>query len=304
MIGDDSAEFLQCASCTRVRGYFATARIGPQVAVMSLKYTIAVGIVFLSGYLAAQESQFQGYANVGDIRMYYEMRGEGVPVLLLHGGAGNGREDWSKLCPILAKQYRLVVPDSRAQGRSTDSDKPLGYDLMTNDVIGLMDHLGIERAYVIGASDGGIIGLNMAMRYPDRVIGVVAYGANFHPDGLTSATVEWIENVTPENYGDDADADYLSVAPDPDQFGVMLEKVTSMWLSQPDWTEDDLAQIQTPVLVIDDTLGLTIRTDHVRTMAAAIPGARLVLIDDTDHAATSEKPEEFAGHVQAFFGEK
>lgn len=274
-----------------------------RVAVMSFKYTIAAALVFLTGCLAAQESQFHGYANVGDIRMYYEMHGEGVPVLLLHGGTGNGRQAWSKLSPILAKQYRLVVPDSRAQGRSTDSDKPLGYDLMTNDVIELMDALDIDRASIVGYSDGGIIGLNLAMRYPQRVLKIIAYGANFHPDGLTSASVEWIENVTPENYGDAAYANYLSVAPDPDQFGVMLEKVTSMWLSEPNWTVDDLAQIKTPVFVIDDSLGLTIRPEHVQAMAAAITGSRLALIDDTDHAANTEKPEEFARLVLDFLAD-
>ena len=94
--------------------------------------------------------------------MYYEVHGEGEPVLLLHGGTGSGK-NWSKIVPTLSAHYQLIVPDSRAQGRSTDSDRPLDYDLLTDDVIRFMDHLDIESVYVIGASDGGIIGLNLAM---------------------------------------------------------------------------------------------------------------------------------------------
>ena len=266
--------------------------------------------LFFVGLLAfsvaiAEDSQIGQYADINGIRMYYEVHGEGDPIFLLHGGGRHGHRDWSQVIPILATKYRLIVPDSRAQGRSTDSDKPLGYDLLAEDVTQLMDHLEIERAHVVGFSDGGIIGLNMAMRYPTRVLKVVAYGANFHPDGLTAAALEWIRNVTPENYGADAAyIDYLSVATEPDHFGVMLNKVVSMWLSQPSWTVDDLAQIKTPVFIIDDAQGLAIQTGHVEEMAAAIPGARLALIDDTNHAATVEKPEEFAGLVHSFLAEK
>jgi pimeloyl-ACP methyl ester carboxylesterase len=250
----------------------------------------------------AQEPLHQGYVSIEDILMYYEEHGEGEPVLLLHGGTGSGK-NWSKIVPILSTHYRLIIPDSRAQGRSTDSDRPIDYDLLTGDVISLMDYLNIESAYVIGASDGGIIGLNLAMRYSDRVRKVVAYGANFHPGGLTDRQREWMENVTPENYGD-ADSDYLSIAPEPDRFGILLEKIKAMWLSEPEWTEADLSWITTPVLIIDDTLGLAIRPDHVRAMATAIPGARLAFVDDTDHYAYWDKPAEFSSLVLSFFADR
>ena len=174
---------------------------------------------------------------------------------------------------------------------------------MTDDLLKLMDHLGIRSAHVLGASDGGIIGLNLAMHHPHRVRTVVAYGANFHPSGLTAASIEWMENVTPETYGDAAEANYLNVAPDPERFGILLEKICAMWLSQPTWSEEDLAKITIPVFVIDDTLGLTIQTDHIRAMAAAIPGSRLALIDDTDHRAYRDKPDEFVSLILDFLSD-
>ncbi len=263
---------------------------------------------FLAGLLMfsvvfAEDSQSGKYTDINDIRMYYEVRGEGEPLLLLHGGIGNGEVSWAELAPLLAPKYRLIIPDSRAQGRSTDSDQPLSHDLMTDDFLKLMDHLGIRSAHILGASDGGIIGLNLAMHHPHRVRKVVVYGANFHPSGLPAADIEWMENVTPETYGDEAEANYRSVAPEPDQFDVMISKVVAMWLSEPNWTVDDLTQIKTPVLVIDDSLGLTIRPEHVQAMAAAIPGSRLALIDDTVHAAHREKAEEFAHLVLDFLSD-
>lgn len=263
--------------------------------------TVLIAMLLVGCSPEPYTTHFRGYADIDDIRMYYEVHGEGEPILLLHGGTGHIQKDWSKIIPILAPQYQLIVPESRARGRSTDSDKPLGYDLLADDVIELMDYLDIERAHVVGKSDGGIIGLNLALRYPNRLLKVVAYGANFHPDGLTDTFLDLIKDVTVENYGDDrAQEDYLSVAPDPSQFGVMLDKVVSMWLSQPDWTTEDLARIKTPVFIIDDTQGTSIRPEHVQIMAEAIPGARLTLIDDTDHAATKEKPEMFSDLVLSF----
>ena len=121
---------------------------------------------------------------------------------------------------------------------------------------------------------------------------------------VTVKNKQSLMDVTVENYGAErAYSDYLSVAPDPDQFGVMLDKVVSMWLSQPNWTVDDLARIKTPIFVIDDVLGQSIRPEHTQAMASAIPGARFVLIEDTKHAATIDKPEEFTKLVLDFLAE-
>jgi len=270
---------------------------------MTGKCALVISSFLLATNVAAQGPTHQGYVDNGDIQMYYEEHGEGEPVLLLHGGTGSGKE-WSRLVPMLSAHYRLIVLDSRAQGRSTDSDRALDYDLLSDDTIKLMDDLEIESAYIIGASDGGIIGLSLAMRSPDRVRKVVAYGANFHPRGLTDSQREWMENVTPENFGADADTHYLSIAPEPERFGVLLEKITAMWLSQPTWTEGDLSRITIPVLIIDDTAGLVIRTEHVRAMATAIPGAQLAFVEDTNHYAHWDKADEFSDLVLAFLADR
>lgn len=246
-------------------------------------------------------THYGGYANIADFRMYYEVHGDGEPVLLLHGGGVSGAESWARVIPALAPSYRVIVPDSRAHGRSTDSEIALSYDLLTDDLVELMDHLEIDRAHVVGWSDGGVNGLNMAIRYPQRIGKLVAYGTNFHANGLPEHAIEWIEELSPETWPASlADQTYLSIAPDPSRMSVMLDKIRTMWLSQPTWTADDLARIDAPVLVLEDSLGNAIRPEHTQAMVAAIAGAELILIHGTDHAAPQDQAATFNRLVLQF----
>ena len=106
-----------------------------------------------------------GYAPVNGIKIWYAEFGRGVPVILLHGGLANANY-WGKLVPALAPHYRVIVMDSRGHGRSSRDDKPYGYDPMASDVVALMDYLKIDKAALIGWSDGAIIGLDIAMHHP------------------------------------------------------------------------------------------------------------------------------------------
>lgn len=249
------------------------------------------------------ETHFRGYADIDDIRMCYEVHGDGHPVLLLHGGTFAGAESWSRTIPAIANNHQVIVPDSRAHGRSTDSEKPLGYDLLTDNIVELIDHLNIQKAHVVGWSDGGVIGFNMALRYPDRLGRLVAYGANFHVNGLPEEAIQSIEDLGPETWQPWlAELMYLNIAPIPENMATLLEKVRAMWLTEPTWRAEDLDGIDTPVLIIEDSLGKAIKPEHTRELAAAIPNARLQLIDDTDHMTPQVQAELFNALVLEFLG--
>jgi pimeloyl-ACP methyl ester carboxylesterase len=109
-----------------------------------------------------------GMAPVNDIQMYYAVYGEGQPVLLIHGGLGNA-DIWGFQVPAFAEKHKVIVADSRGHGRSTRSEKPFGYALMADDYLALLDFLEIEQAALVGWSDGGIIGLDIAIRHPERL---------------------------------------------------------------------------------------------------------------------------------------
>ena len=111
------------------------------------------------------------------VDLYYETHGSGEPLILLHGGLGHS-DVWGNQIPVFAKQYKVIVVDSRGHGRSTRDQRPFGYQLMADDVIGLMDFLKIQKAAIIGWSDGAIVGLDIAMQQPARVARLFAFAAN------------------------------------------------------------------------------------------------------------------------------
>ena len=272
-----------------------------------MKWNLLSGslLLLLTASMASYADDFRGYAEIDNFQMYYEVHGEGDAVLLLHGGTLSGAASFSRVIPELNSDYMLIVPDSRAHGRSTDSADPLSYGLLTDNIIELLDHLEITKASLVGWSDGGVIGLDMAMRYPERLNKLIAYGTNFHRDGLPADAIEWAKQLSPETFHPNlAKLVYLDIAPDPNNFGQMITKVVKMWLSEPNWTTEDLSSIDSPVLIIEDRVGLAIKPDHTFAMVRAIPGAQLALVDETNHQAPQEQTEEFARFVREFLAEK
>ncbi len=228
-------------------------------------------------------------APINGVDIYYTVQGEGPPLILIHGGLGNS-DYWENQIPVLAEEYTVIAMDSRGHGRSTFDDTPIGYDLMMSDVIGLMDYLEIEKADILGWSDGGIIGLDMAINYPDRVNKIIAYGANYDPSGVRE-DIE--ENETFNAYVEKAIEDYQALSPEPEKWDAFLENIGNMWATEPNFTPAQLRAITTPILILDGEFDEAIKTEHTREMARLIPTAELVLIPDTGHFAMWERPEEF-----------
>ena len=124
-----------------------------------------------------------GMAPVNGIRVYYAIYGSGPPLLLLHGGLASA-ECWSAQIPAFAAAHEVIVMDSRGHGRSTRDARRYSYDLMAADVVALLDHLHVRKTSIVGWSDGGIIGLDIAIHHPERVDHLFAFGANYSVSGL------------------------------------------------------------------------------------------------------------------------
>jgi pimeloyl-ACP methyl ester carboxylesterase len=105
------------------------------------------------------------YVEANGLRMYYEVYGEGEPLLLIHGGTATSRS-WESHLPAFAEHFRVFAPDSRGHGRTDNPADELGYLLMADDVAALIEALGLQRPLVLGYSDGGQISLELAIRYP------------------------------------------------------------------------------------------------------------------------------------------
>jgi pimeloyl-ACP methyl ester carboxylesterase len=230
------------------------------------------------------------YVSVRGVRTYYEEHGSGEPLLLMHGGTGTV-ETLAHQVPDLARRFRVILPERRAHGRTHDTEGDLSYDEMAADTAAFMQELGIERAHMVGHSDGANVGILLAIHRPELVGRLVAMGADTHPSGMTEETREQIRTGGPDDWDPGTIAIYKRVSPDgPEHWPVAFRKVMKMWLSQPDISAEELGRIGSPTMVVvgdHDAIDL----DHAVATFRAIPGAQLFICPGTSHNLIAERPE-------------
>lgn len=231
------------------------------------------------------------HLNGADI--YYVVYGSGAPVVLVHGGFAHGGVFDRQVPPLVAAGYEVVVIDSRGHGHSSHGPQPLSYDLMASDVLGVMDHLGITRADLVGWSDGAIIGLDLAIHHPERLNKVIAYGANYNPEGFHDATPTPELDAFFNQFFGQMGADYQQFAPDPNEMDVLDSELGALYKKAPNFSDAELESIPVPVLILDGKQEEFIPADQPQHMAALIPNATLLIMPDVGHFAPVQQPEEF-----------
>jgi pimeloyl-ACP methyl ester carboxylesterase len=230
-----------------------------------------------------------GHAKVNGINLYYATIGHGPPVVLLHGGLSNS-DYWGYQIKALAPHHTVIIVDSRGHGRSTRDERPYGYDLMADDVVALLDTLHIAKADIVGWSDGGILGIDLALRRPDRIGKVFAVAANT----LTSGVQEGVEkNPTFARFIERAGHEYAKLSATPKEYDAFVAQISKMWETEPNWTDAQLQSIHTPVLVVDGDHDEAIKRAHTEYIAATIPGAGLLILPNTSHFAFLQDPTLF-----------
>ena len=271
--------------------------------------TLAVGATIFSSPARAEEAwqtlppwppmpaaTESGYAPVNDIEMYYAVYGSGEPLILLHGGLGHS-DVWGAQIPVLAERFKVITADSRGQGRSTRSAQHYSYALMASDVLALMDRLKIDKASILGWSDGGIIGIDIAINHPERLNKLFAFGANVNVAGLRS---DLAESAVFNKYIEVAGQDYARLSKTPKEYDAFLAQIGEMWATQPDYTPEQLGKITVPVAIADGEHDEGIRQEHNLEIANAIPGAKLVILKGVSHFAFVQEPDEFNQAVLDF----
>jgi pimeloyl-ACP methyl ester carboxylesterase len=250
--------------------------------------------------LASIPAERSGQVSANGISIYYAVYGRGSPVILLHGGLANS-DYWGNQIQALAPHHSVIVMDSRGHGRSTRDSRPYGYDLMADDVVALMDALKVPRAEIVGWSDGGILGLDLAIRHRDRVGKILAFAANTVTSGV-KPDVE--KNRTFAAFIERAGHEYRSYSATPQQYDAFVEQISKMWAEQPNWTDAQLEAITNPVLVVDGDHDEAIKREHTEYIAATIPGAGLLILPNTSHFAFLQDPALFNFAVLHFLGDR
>jgi pimeloyl-ACP methyl ester carboxylesterase len=238
----------------------------------------------------------EGMAPVDDIRLHYAVFGRGAPVILLHGGLAN-MNYWGHQVPALAAHYQVILVDSRGHGRSTRSTQAYSYELMATDVVGLMDHLKLRKAAVVGWSDGAIIGLELAIHHADRVAGLYAFAANYNPSGLRE---DLDRNATFNGFIERCRHEYPGLSATPDRYDDFLAAVTRMWATEPNLPPGALRGIALPVVIADGDHDEAIKRSQTEEMAELIPGAGLQILPNVSHFAMLQDPAQFNEAVLHF----
>ncbi len=238
----------------------------------------------------------QGYVERNGARIWYATYGAGSPVILLHGGLGHSG-NWGYQVPTLVNLgYRAVLIDSRGHGRSTRDSRPFMYELMASDVLGVLEALRLEKAVVVGWSDGACTALVLAMNAPARIAGVFFFGCNMDPSGAK----QFVPTPVIDRCFSRHAKDYAQLSATPDQFEAFVEAVGLMQRTQPNYSARDLAAINVPVAIVQSEHDEFIQRAHAEYLALSIPGAEFILLPGVSHFAPLQRPEQFNNVLGAF----
>ncbi len=229
-------------------------------------------------------------------RISYSTYGSGSPVILLHGGLGHSG-NWGYQVPALVESgYRAVLIDSRGHGRSTRDSRPFSYELMSSDVLAVMDTLHLQKAALVGWSDGACTSLILAAKAPSRAAGVFYFACNMDPSGVKPFEATPTLNRCFARHA----KDYAELSATPADFKSFVEDVSLMGRTQPNYSAHDLAKISVPVVIVQSEHDEFIKREHAEYLARSIPNAEFALLNGVSHFVPLQRPDQFNAAILEF----
>ena len=258
--------------------------------VLSIALTVIVSPFTFAQDEAATES---GYASVNGLEMYYEIQGEGEPLVVLHG-AYMSIPLMGEFIPRLAETRQVIAPELQGHGRTADIDRPITYEQMADDVAALLDELGIEKADFFGYSMGGGVALQVAIRHPGLVDRLAVASMPYNTEGYHPGMIDMIKTLTAEAFaGSPVEVDYMQLAPNPENFPVLVEKLVQLDSQVQDWPAEDIQAMESPTLLFfgdSDVIRLehavemfNLRGGGVNGDMTGLPSAQLAVLPATTH---------------------
>jgi pimeloyl-ACP methyl ester carboxylesterase len=231
------------------------------------------------------------YADVDGLSMYYEVAGEGEPVVLVHGTGGSAAS-WTAQLDLLADWYQVFMPECRGHGRTADVEGPFTYENFADDIAGFIEALGLGPVRLVGWSNGASVVLRLALRRPDLVSRLVLLsGGVTGPVGQTAAAMALSVEPGRSWLAETWRPVYEALSPDgPEHFPVVEEKLNRMWREAAPVAREEIAALPMPLLVMqgdDDCVEIA----HAAAMAGTARDGRLAVIPGTSHISPMEKPE-------------
>lgn len=242
-------------------------------------------------------------ADLGELRLYYRTAGSGVPIVFLHGGS-SASDAWEYYLQKFADSYRALAPDGRGQGQSSCGSGPLTYGRMAGDVVRFLDHLGIERAHVVGHSDGGVTALHLLIDYPDRVRSATLLGTPYHIDNYPPNALTVLEDYVKALAASDPAYESIkskhAAAKTSEKWTSLVSRLGQMWRTQPTFSEAEIGLIDTPVLIVKTDHDFFIPTAVFDRMATLIKGARVLHLPQGTHSVYRQQRETVSTAIRTF----
>jgi pimeloyl-ACP methyl ester carboxylesterase len=238
------------------------------------------------------------YASVNGVQLYYETRGTGRPLVLLHGGLQTIDLSFGPLLEPLAASRQVIAVELQGHGHTADTGRPMTIEALADDVVALLDQLGIDEADLFGFSLGGLVAYAVALGTPARVGKLIVASVDAHrPPGRESAALDDARMPTSADFQAMRDA-YDAVAPDPAHFEEFAAKTSAMVHEFPGWT-DELKSLQAPTLLIFGDRDFSPLPDVVETFER-LPDAQLAVLPGTTHVGVTRRPGEVLALITPF----
>lgn len=217
------------------------------------------------------------YAAVNGLNLYYEQHGNGRPLVLLHGGGSTLESTFGRILPHLAEKHHVIAVELQAHGHTKDIDRPLSFEQDADDIAALLNQLHIEKADIMGFSNGGTTALQIAIRHPQLVNKLVLASAIYKRDGMQPGFFDGFKNVSLATMPKPLQEAYLKANPDPKGLQAMFDRDVARMANFKDINEAEIKGIQAPALVVNGDTEV-VRAEHALELSRALPHAKLAIL--------------------------
>jgi pimeloyl-ACP methyl ester carboxylesterase len=218
-----------------------------------------------------------GHADINGLRMYYEIYGEGKPLVLIHGGGSTIQTSFGRLIPHLARNRKLIAMELQAHGRTADRRTPLSFEQDADDVAGLLKHLGVEKADILGFSNGGTTALQVAIRHPEKVSHLVICSALVSRDGAHDEFWNFMKHAKIEYMPRELKDAYTRVAPDSSGLQAMHDRCAARMVNFVDIPAEQIRSVKAPVLIVTGDRDVC-SVEHMLALHRSMEGSRLAVL--------------------------
>jgi len=218
-----------------------------------------------------------GYSDVNGIKMYYEIHGQGQPLVLIHGGGSTLQTSFGNIIPRLAKNRQIIAMDLQAHGRTGDRDTALSFQQDADDVVALLKNLGIKKADFLGFSNGGHTAIEIALRYPAMINRLIIASAFYKRSAAAPQFWEGFDHATLDQMPQPLKDGFLAVNNNPEKLMNMFNKDVQKMKSFKGWTDEQMKTITSPTLIMNSAMDVG-SPEHAVEMYRILPNAELVIL--------------------------